>query len=82
MTNANGIVLYTGTVAGGAGAIAIDNNTQAYSSTATTWLSGKARLTVAVPTLVAVYPLANAGAIPAAPGSGLFVARMVITQYV
>ena len=84
MTSANGFVLYRGTFAGGPGAITVDTNTESYSSgVGTTWIHGEARLTVGVPTIVAMYPLVDdtTAISPATIPNNIFIVRMNIVQY-
>jgi len=71
------LALYTGLTVG---TLAIDNNTIAGASTATTWIHGRSILLAPVPTFFIVSPVVGTQAIPTAGTAAQFVARLTVLK--
>jgi hypothetical protein len=81
LSAAGSLVLWTGLVSGGFGAMAADNNTISGSSTATTWIHGRAIETIAAPTYMFLTSKVGTAAVPTAGNaSGFFIVRITILQ--
>lgn len=80
---AGSVDLWTGTVAGGFGGMTVDLQTVAGSSTGTTWIHGRAFITVVVPTYVMVSShTGTANVVPAGTAAGIFMIRLTILKVI
>ena len=62
-------------------AAGIDNNTIAGSTTATTWIHGRAIVVATVPTYIMISPVTNTHAIPTAGNAPVYIARITFLDF-
>jgi len=78
--SAGAVALYTGLVSGGLGGMAIDNNTTTGSSTATSWIHGRAFITITQPTYIEVSSAIGTAVVVTAGNSTEYMIRLTIIQ--